>query len=201
METNMLIEIALRIPAILIVTTIHEFSRAAISTALGDTLPRQNKRLTLNPIKHFEPIGFILMLSMGCGWGKPVDTSALNYKNRKQGVLLTAVLPTIINIAVAPVFLWLSGEFLLINVYLSSLFMFAFYYNLSLAVYNLFPVKPMDCLKVLSVVLPANKYFKFVQYENIIQAGFLLLLFINVLTLIVSPLLLGLSTMFYALVY
>ena len=78
-----LLAILLGIPAIMVATTIHEFTRAAVSTALGDKIPKEEGRLTLNPIKHFEPIGLIIMLACGFGWGKPVNTSSLYYKNRK----------------------------------------------------------------------------------------------------------------------
>lgn len=77
------------IPGIIVATTVHEFTRAAVSTALGDTLLWNRGRSTLNPVKHFEPIGFLLLFySGGFGWGKPVDTSALYYKNRKRDTLL-----------------------------------------------------------------------------------------------------------------
>ena len=76
---NQLIVFLLGIPAIMIATTIHEFTRAAVSSSLGDKLPREQGRLTINPLKHFEPIGMILMLACGFGWGLPVNTSALYY--------------------------------------------------------------------------------------------------------------------------
>ena len=95
---NQLIVFLLGIPAIMIATTIHEFTRAAVSSSLGDKLPREQGRLTINPLKHFEPIGMILMLACGFGWGLPVNTSALYYKDRKKGVLITAVAPTIANL-------------------------------------------------------------------------------------------------------
>lgn len=101
---NQLIVFLLGIPAIMIATTIHEFTRAAVSSSLGDKLPREQGRLTINPLKHFEPIGMILMLACGFGWGLPVNTSALYYKDRKKGVLITAVAPTIANLIFAFVF-------------------------------------------------------------------------------------------------
>ena len=77
--------ILLGIPGILVATTVHEFVRALTSTVLGDTYPKSQGQVTLNPVKHFEPIGFLMMLySGGFGWGKPVETSALYYKNRKR---------------------------------------------------------------------------------------------------------------------
>ena len=68
-----LIIFLLGIPAIMVATTIHEFTRAAVSTALGDSLPKERGRLTLNPLRHFEPIGLILMLACGFGWGKRAE--------------------------------------------------------------------------------------------------------------------------------
>ena len=83
MDTTLLI-LVLQAASVLVATTLHEFVRAVTSTLLGDKKPRQDGRLTLNPVRHFEPIGFILAFLTGCGWGKPVETSALYYKNRKQ---------------------------------------------------------------------------------------------------------------------
>ena len=70
---NTLYYLLMSIPAILVATTIHEYTRAVVSTALGDRVPRQNKRLTPNPIKSFEPIGFILMM-VRLWLGKPCPT-------------------------------------------------------------------------------------------------------------------------------
>lgn len=173
-----LIMFLLGIPAIMVATTIHEFTRAAVSTALGDTLPRDKGRLTLNPLKHFEPIGLIMMMVCGFGWGQPVETSALYYKDRKKGNLLTAIMPTVANLVFAFVAMFIAG--ITYNTYiLSAFFMKVCYFCCCLVIYNLIPVAPMDCVKVLSVVMPANKYFKFMQYEKTIQMIFLLLLFIG----------------------
>ena len=173
-----LIAFLLGIPAIMAATTIHEFTRAAVSTTLGDTLPKQQKRLTLNPIRHFEPIGMIIMLVCGFGWGQPVNTSAMYYKDRKKGVLLTAIMPNVANFILAFAAMFIARIFAG-SYYISVFFMKVCYYSCCLVIYNLLPVAPMDCLKVLSVVMPANKYFRFMQYEKIIQMIFLLLLFMG----------------------
>lgn len=167
------------IPGIIFATTIHEFTRAAVSTALGDVLPKNKGRLTLNPIKHFEPIGFLLLFySGGFGWGKPVETSALYYKNRKRDTLLVAIIPSLVNLffGIAFFILYMKAD-MIENIYLSMLFNYLCTYNLGLAVYNLLPVSPMDCVKALSVSLPANKYFQYLQYEKMVQMIFLFLLF------------------------
>ena len=102
--------ILLGIPGILVATTVHEFVRALTSTVLGDTYPKSQGQVTLNPVKHFEPIGFLMMLySGGFGWGKPVGTSALYYKNRKRDTLLVAILPTVVSLILGLVFLLAYG--------------------------------------------------------------------------------------------
>jgi len=175
---NYLLIFILSVPGIIVATTIHEFTRAVVSSALGDNLPKSKGRLTLNPAKHFEPIGFLLLFyTGGFGWGKPVETSALYYKNRKTGTLLVAIVPSLVNLFFGIIFLALHTKLSIGNIYISMILKYLCYFNIGLAVYNILPVAPMDCAKVLSVTLPANKYFQYLQYEKIIQMIFLLLLF------------------------
>ena len=183
--------IALQIPAVIFVTSLHEFSRAAVSTMLGDQKPKKEGRLTINPAKHFEPIGFILMWATGFGWGKPVETSPMFYKNRKRDTIITAVMPSVINLVFAAVASVLYGVVssgtgigaVIIAVFLSAVKR----YSVSIAVYNILPVAPMDCVKVLSCILPANTYFSYMQYEKIIQMIFLLVLFMGYISDFMNP--------------
>lgn len=171
MNSSLLIML-LGIPGILVATTVHEFVRALTSTILGDNYPKSQGKVTLNPVKHFEPIGFLMMFySGGFGWGKPVETSALYYKNRKRDTLLVAILPTVVNLVLGIIFLFAyqrvaasGGSFIA-----TTLLNYMCYYNVGLAVYNILPVAPMDCVKVLAVVMPANQYFKYMQNEKLIQ--------------------------------
>ena len=156
-----LIILALQIPAVIFATTLHEFSRAAVSTILGDKKPKNEGRLTLNPIKHFEPVGFILMWATGFGWGKPVETSPMFYKNRKRDTLITAIAPTVINLIAALISSVIYSlapldEMGIVGILLSYLLVSIKQFNIYIAVYNIVPVSPMDCVKVLSCVLPAN---------------------------------------------
>ena len=187
-----LIILALQIPAVIFATTLHEFSRAAVSTILGDKKPKNEGRLTLNPIKHFEPVGFILMWATGFGWCKPVETSPMFYKKRKRDTLITAIAPTVINLIAALVSSVIYSlapldEMGIVGILLSYLLVSIKQFNIYIAVYNIVPVSPMDCVKVLSCVLPANSYFKYIQYEKIIQMVFLLLLFMGYTDFIINP--------------
>ena len=185
----------LKAGAIIIATTVHEFTRALTSTLLGDKKPEKDKRLTINPIKHFEPIGFFVAFATGCGWGKPVDTSALYYKNRKAGILITAIVPSVINIVLAIVFAVAYKMVFGFNVYLNTFFYYAIYHNIALAVYNIMPVNPMDGEKVLSCILKPNNYFKYLQYEKIVQIIFLLLLFMGYTDMVFDPIINGIITL------
>ena len=84
---NTLLALVIQIPCVIFATTLHEFSRAVVSTVLGDKKPKNGGRLTINPAKHFAPVGFILAWITGFGWGKPVETSSIFYKNRKETLL------------------------------------------------------------------------------------------------------------------
>lgn len=192
---SLLIQILLWIPGVIFATTLHEFTRAAVSTALGDKKPKDQGRLTLNPIKHFEPIGFLLMIAtMGFGWGKPVETSALYYKNRNRDTLTTAIAPTVANIVAAIVIMFVNKRIGFVgNLYLSYFLTVLIRFNISIAVYNLVPISPMDGIKVLAAVMPANKYFKYLQYEKMTQMIFLLLLFMGTTDIIIEPII-GLVT-------
>ena len=197
--TNTLLLMAIGIPGILVATTIHEFTRALLSTIFGDNYPKSQKRLTLNPARHFEPIGFLLMFySGGFGWGKPVETSALYYKNRRTQTLLVAILPSVVNLVMGIVFMGIYVMFRKNggNPYLIALLNYLAYYNAGLAMYNLLPVAPMDCVKVLAVVLPANQYFKFMQNEKMIQMIFLFMLFFGLITGWMDTLIYGVLNLF-----
>lgn len=196
---NTLLLMVIGIPGILVATTVHEFTRALLSTILGDNYPKSQKRLTLNPIRHFEPIGFLMMFySGGFGWGKPVETSALYYKNRKRDTLLVAILPSVVNFILGIVFLVVyvmlnrSGG----NFYLVSLMNYLAYYNMGLAVYNVLPVAPMDCVKVLAVLMPANQYFRYMQNEKLIQMIFLFLMFFGLVTGFMDTIIYGILNIF-----
>ena len=198
-SANTMLLLLLSIPGIIVATTVHEFVRALFSTIFGDNYPKSQKRVTLNPIKHFEPIGFLLMFySGGFGWGKPVETSALYYKNRKRDTLLVAILPSVVNLVLGIVFLfvYLTLEKNGGNYYVVALLNYMAYYNVGLAVYNVLPVAPMDCVKVLAVLMPANQYFRYMQNEKMIQMIFLLLLFFGLITGFMDSIIYGILNVF-----
>lgn len=179
----------LRIPVLLISLTIHELSHGYIAYRLGDTTAKDAGRLTLNPLKHLDPIGTIMMVVAKIGWAKPVPINPYFFRNRKKGTVLVSVAGPLSNIIMAFI-----GVFLFeITVYLSygaivsgnkpvlyylDFLRLFFAMNLNLAIFNLLPVPPLDGSKILSAVLPEGTYFRFMQYERYIGMVFLLVVIV-----------------------
>lgn len=198
MNTDVLIRYLICVPAVFIAITIHEFTKAATSSFLGDLAPKNDNRLTLNPIKHFEPIGFILLLFMGFGWGKPVRTSSVYYKNRTLGTVLTYTMPIIANIVFSFAFALCSGFVTVLAYenkldgyyaeYIKSFFGLLVQFNLSLAFFNVIPVAPLCGNKIMTALMSPNEALKVTHYEKIFQIILVMLLFFGLVGEILNPL-------------
>ena len=157
-------------PALLIAITVHEFSHAALATRLGDPTARLLGRLSLNPVRHLDPMGTIMMLLVGFGWGKPVPVNPLYLRNgARRGMSAVSAAGPISNLATAALFAvpiraglvpWhspfyftgLEGQAL--SGLLADLLGFVIFYNIVLAIFNLIPLAPLDGSKVAIGLLP-----------------------------------------------
>ena len=150
--------------SIITVTTVFEFTKALTSHLLGDPTPKKNGRLTLNPLKHFEPIGFMLFLFSGYGWGKPVETSSLGYKNRKTAVTLTYGMPIVVSFVLGVLFC-LVARFVPITAFFMQLLGT---YFIKIAVFNCIPVEPLCASRILKNYMDPNAALSYRQTEKII---------------------------------
>lgn len=152
--------------------TIHEYAHAAAADRLGDPTPRAMGRLTLNPRAHLDPLGTILILVVGFGWGRPVEFDPYNLRNPRRDSALIALAGPASNILFA-VILSLIMKTVSFPI-VASLFPFLILMNISLAIFNLVPVFPLDGEKILKGFLPTELA---VEYDNLMrQYGTLILI-------------------------
>lgn len=187
-----IIEIIILIIAIFIVTDIFEFTKALASTLMGDKLPKSQGRLTLNPFKHFEPIGFLLFVFTGMGWGKPVETSMVGYKSKRAGTLVTYITPIVVSLIFAgliKIALVLLAVFFADVVWADYLMTFLGtlrHYFVIIAVFNLIPVYPLCGNRILRCFLSPNAQIRMSQNEKLYQTVFIFLWLLGLVSPVVN---------------
>ena len=150
----------LRIPAILIALTVHEYAHGYVALLMGDTTARNAGRLTLNPIPHLDLFGTIMLLMGPFGWAKPVPVTPGSFTRRRLGMILVGAAGPASNIALA-VTSGLLYRYLVVHLqpplYLSSFFHLFFIINIGLSFFNLLPVPPLDGSHIVAGLLPPRK--------------------------------------------
>ena len=203
---NSLLIMLVTLPAILIAITFHEFAHAFAADKLGDDTPRNQGRLTLNPLAHIDPVGFALLIVAGFGWGKPVQINPSRFKRNitmtkgeaivsLAGPLMNFIIAIITAIIMAFMFKynWFSNvegkAYSLIVIFLLELALI----NVSLGVFNLIPLPPLDGSKILSSVLPYNARSWFERNSQIFYIVFVIIWITGIAGLIISPAIRGIT--------
>ncbi|WP_027363408.1 site-2 protease family protein [Desulfotruncus alcoholivorax] len=182
-------DILLLLPAILIGLTVHEYAHGLAADRLGDHTARYQGRLTLNPLAHIDPVGFLMLLLFKFGWAKPVPVNPYNLRgDPSRGMLLVALAGPASNLLLAFLTAILLGTGLTkYNVYFHYIALYSLQINVVLAIFNLIPVPPLDGSKILAGLLPGQSRFIYGMetYGTIIL---LLLMFTGVFGRILWPL-------------
>lgn len=156
----------------LICITLHELSHGLVAYALGDDTAGKMGRLSLNPLKHLDPMGLLMMVVFHVGWAKPVPVNMYRFKNPKRGMAITAIAGPLSNVFISVIFLFLYGLLYIplagakVGSYLLSMIELTAYISIGLAVFNLLPVPPLDGSKVLFSLMRDETYYKLMRYER-----------------------------------
>ena len=180
---NFITQMLYVLPIVLITLTFHEYAHGYVAYRLGDPTAKMMGRLTPNPVKHLDPIGFLMMVFVGFGWAKPVMINPRNFKNPKKGMAISAAAGPIMNLIMAVlgvliynILLFIFVKAQIFNTFATSALIFFMQFaslNVWFAVFNLLPVPPLDGSRVVTYFLSP----KLSHYYNYIEKyGFIVLM-------------------------
>ena len=178
--------------AVLLTLTVHEYCHGYAAYKLGDDTAKNAGRLTLNPIKHIDPIGALCMILFHFGWAKPVPIYVRNFKNPRKDCAIVALAGPLSNLilAIISALIYLTIFASLRGVYFENEFALAvarntlnFFYvfhliNIGICIFNMIPVPPLDGSRILNAFLPPKAAFAYMKHERtvyLIMIGWLLL--------------------------
>jgi len=195
-----LMALLLTLPAVIIAITFHEFAHAWAADKLGDDTPRMQGRLNLNPMSHIDPIGFMLLMFAGFGWGKPVQINPRNFNRNVRmdkgemlvslaGPLMNFILAIISAFALGAIYMYSSADFFfsttgnIIYILLQQILAI----NIGLGVFNLIPLPPLDGSKIFINYLPYKARRWVMEHGYIFHIVFLVIWITGLAGLIISP--------------
>lgn len=180
-------EFLINLPGLLIAIVFHELAHGYTAYFLGDKTAKSQGRLSLNPLKHIDPMGFLFMLVFKFGWAKPVPINPLNFKNRKRDTFLVSIAGVVTNFILAIITAFIITYVPITNEILFQMILTTMWYNIMLGVFNLLPFPPLDGSKVVASFLPVKYEYYFYKYERYFYFVLVILIFTNVTDKIIGP--------------
>jgi Zn-dependent protease len=145
----------------------HELAHGWVAYRMGDPTAKMMGRLSLNPLKHLDPIGTLMLFFVGFGWAKPVPVNFLNLRPRRAGLILVSAAGIVTNMLLALIaYLWLGRISVYSNHMLAEILNNLMWINAGLAVFNLVPIPPLDGSKILMGFLPARYQYYLARLER-----------------------------------
>lgn len=213
MSGGALLSMLLTLPAVIIAISCHEFAHANAADKLGDTTPRNQGRLTLNPTKHLDPFGFVLLMFANIGWGKPVEINPNNFtSNKSRGTCeaIVSVAGPLMNFFIAIIciiiqillysFAYSFINYSKIGAILYTFLMVMISINIGLGVFNLIPLPPLDGEKIFKNILPSKARYWLDSNSQTLYVIFMILWITGFLGKIVSPVINAVSNVLYLVV-
>ena len=195
------------IPGVLVAITFHEFAHGYAAYKLGDNTAKSEGRLSLNPLAHLDPIGTLMLLFAGFGWGKPVNVNPTRYTRKismEKGEAIVSLAGPLMNIILAFIFALIYGavlKFASIGFLLSTvgdvikmLLAATISINIGLGVFNLIPLPPLDGSKIIMPFLPYNAKEWFRNNEQIFYIVFVVIWITGIASIIISPAITGITS-------
>ncbi|MDO4288884.1 MAG: site-2 protease family protein [Eubacterium sp.] len=179
-SSSALLSLVLSLPGIILAITFHEIAHGYAADAMGDPTPKLAGRLSVNPLKHLDPLGFICMLLFHFGWAKPVPVNPANFKNHRKGIVVVSLAGCLTNLLLG--FIALTVEYAVFpliqdNIILLIILEQIYAYNIIFAIFNLIPIPPLDGSQILGEFLPPKARFK---YQSLARYGMILLMILLV---------------------
>ena len=194
--------------AALLCITLHELSHGFVAWRLGDPTAKNAGRLTLNPIRHLDVVGLLMMLMAKVGWAKPVPVDPRYFRKPKQGMALTALAGPVSNFVLAVLAMLISKVIYLYAPYSAAMdvvFSFCLYtlapLSIGLGLFNLIPIPPLDGSKVLAAFLPDRQYITLMRYERYGIVVLLVLSFVGIGSSLISRGILGIYSALLSLIF
>ncbi|MGL5652506.1 MAG: site-2 protease family protein [Paraclostridium sp.] len=182
---NILSQFLVTAVGIAVAISVHEFGHAYVAHLLGDDTAKMSGRMTLDPLKHLDPLGLIMLIIARFGWAKPVPVNPNNFKNYKVGNLLVSLAGPAFNLLTAIIFANLM-RFASIEAVL-IIFNAIVSYCIGFAAFNLLPLPPLDGWGIISTFIPLKYYDVAYKYESMSTFIFILLILTNFHLIILNP--------------
>ena len=189
-----ILQVIIQAPPLLFALTVHELAHGYVAFRLGDPTAKMAGRLTMNPLKHLDPLGVLAFIIMKIGWAKPVPVDPRYFKNPRKDMLLVALAGPGSNVALAIASAILARLLVVLNVLpfailqpVVGMLVASVWINLMLAIFNCIPIPPLDGSKVLMGMLSPRAAYTYAKLE---PYGFLLLLglfYTGVISWVIMP--------------
>lgn len=204
MGTGGILGLLLTLPGVIVAITFHEFAHAFAADKLGDDTPRMQGRLNLNPTSHLDPFGFILLIFVHIGWGKPVQINPRNFDRKvsmQAGEAIVSVAGPLMNFLLAIIFtivFFFIGKFYptfyfsgTVGKVIFILLQNTIFVNIGLGVFNLLPLPPLDGSKIFMNFMPYKIRNWLIDHQQIFYIIFLVLWISGLASHIIQPVIEG----------